>query len=93
VNGGEGVKILDSLFGLQWTVHASGIYFAGPTDQGSSHASSIQFFSFRTGKVTTIAPREWAGQPGVSVSPDGRYLLYSFAQLIGSDLMLVENFR
>ena len=93
VAGGEEVKILDSLFRLQWTVAALGIYFAAPTDDGSSHSSSIRFLSFRTGEVTTIAPREWAGQPGLSVSPDGRFLLYSFAQITGSDLMLVENFR
>jgi Tol biopolymer transport system component/DNA-binding winged helix-turn-helix (wHTH) protein len=92
VTSGEEVKVLDSLFSLQWTVAASGIYFAAPTDHGSSHASSIRFLSFRTGKITTVAPREWGGQPGVSVSPDGRFLLYSFAQLIGSDLMLVEGF-
>jgi Tol biopolymer transport system component len=93
VNGGEEVKILDSLFNLRFTVAPSGIYFAGPTDEGPSYASSIRFLSFRTGKVTTIKPREWGGHPGISVSPDGRFLLYSFAQIIGSDLMLVENFR
>ena len=93
VGGGEEVKILDSVFRLQFAVARSGIYIAAPADGGSSHASSIRFLSFRTGKVTTIAPREWAGQPGVSVSPDGRFLLYSFAELIASDLMLAENFR
>ena len=89
VTGGDEVKILDSLYGLQYTVAASGIYFAGPTDYGSE----IRFLSFRTGKVTTIAPREWGVETGLSVSPDGRFLLYSFAKLIGSDLTLVENLR
>jgi dipeptidyl aminopeptidase/acylaminoacyl peptidase len=93
VSGGEEVKILNAVFSLQFTVVPSGIYFAGPTDDGSSYASSIQFFSFQTGKVRTIAPREWGGQPGISVSPDGRFLLYSYAQIIGSDLVLVEHFR
>ncbi|MBL8295711.1 MAG: PD40 domain-containing protein [Bryobacterales bacterium] len=93
VSGGEEVKILDSLIRLQFTVTASGIYFKAPTDDGSSYATSIRFLSFQTGKVTTIAPVEGAGQPGVSVSPDGRFLLYSFAQIIRSDLMLVENFQ
>jgi Tol biopolymer transport system component/DNA-binding winged helix-turn-helix (wHTH) protein len=90
---GEEVKILEAVFRLQFAVIASGIYFAGPADQGSSYSSAIGFLSFRTGKVTTVAPREWGGHPGVSVSPDGRFLLYSFAELIGSDLMLVENFQ
>jgi len=89
VNGGEEVKILDSLFHLQWTLTASGIYFAAPSDSGPS----IRFFSFRTRQITTIAPRELGGRAGISVSPDGRFLLYSIARIIGSDLMLVENFR
>jgi Tol biopolymer transport system component len=94
VTGGEEVKVLDPLYYLlQWTVTTSGIYFAAPADPGSSYDSAIRFLSFRTGKVTTIAPRESGGQPGISVSPEGRFLLYSFAQLSGSDLMLVENFR
>ena len=93
VSGGEEVKVLDSLFQLLFTVTASGIYFAAPADDGSSYATSIRFLSFRTGEVTAIAPAESGVQPGLSVSPDGRFLLYSFAQITGSDLMLVENFR
>jgi hypothetical protein len=93
VDGGAEVKILDAVFRLQYTVAADGIYFSAPTDSGPSFATSIQLYSFRTEKVTTISPREWGGQPGLSVSPDGRYLLYSFAEIIGSDLILVENFR
>jgi Tol biopolymer transport system component len=89
VNGGEEIRILDSLFPLQWTLTASGIYFSAPSDSGPL----IRFFSFRTRQITTIAPRELGGQYGISVSPDGRFLLYSIAQIIGSDLMLVENFR
>ena len=54
---------------------------------------SVQFLSFRTGKLVTVAdiPREpgW----GFSVSPDGRSLLYTAFEPSGSDLMLVENFR
>jgi Tol biopolymer transport system component len=93
VSGGEEEKILDSVFRLQWTMAASGIYFSAPSDSGPSYATSIRFLSFKTGKVTTIASKESGGQAGISVSPDGRFLLYSFAQLSGSDLMLVENFR
>jgi hypothetical protein len=93
VTGGEEEKILDSVFRLQYAVADAGIYFSTPTDSGSSFVSSIRFLSFRTGKISTIASREWGGQPGLSVSPDGRYLLYSLARINSSDLMLVENFR
>jgi Tol biopolymer transport system component/DNA-binding winged helix-turn-helix (wHTH) protein len=87
--GGEEVKVLDSIFPLNFTVAGSGIYFVAPTADGSS----IQFLSFQTGKVTSVAPVDGPLQVGLSVSPDGRFLLYPMGQLVGSDLMLVENFR
>jgi Tol biopolymer transport system component len=89
VNGGNEVQVLDSLFSLHFTVAASGVYFIGPTDYGRS----IRFLSFQTGKVATVAEIDQAVGTGLSVSPDGRFLLYSQYQLAGSDLMLVENFR
>jgi hypothetical protein len=70
-------------------VAASGVYFIAPTDYGRS----IRFLSFQTGKVAKVAEIDQAVGPGLSVSPDGRFLLYSQYQLAGSDLMLVENFR
>ena len=60
---------------------------------GLDGKSSIQFLSFATGKV-----KSWLrcrGRPfeGLSVSSDGRFLLFSQFDEAGSDLMLVENFR
>jgi Tol biopolymer transport system component/DNA-binding winged helix-turn-helix (wHTH) protein len=88
VTGGAEVKVLDSVFPFGFAVTGSGIYFIAASDDGSS----IQFLSFKTGKVKAIAPVKGRVHPGLSVSPDGRFLLYSYAQLIGSDLMLAENF-
>jgi hypothetical protein len=52
-----------------------------------------QFMSFATGKVKTVAPMSGPTAEGLSVSPDGRSLLFSQLDETGSDLMLVENFR
>ena len=56
----------------------------------------IEYYSFATGDVKPVAVPEKQILPtylGLSVSPDGRWLLYTQADQRGSDLMLVENFR
>ncbi len=68
-----------------------GIYFI--PEPGADRKSSIQFLSFATGKVKTVAPMSGPPSEGLSVSPDGRSLLFSQFDEAGSDLMLVENFR
>jgi hypothetical protein len=55
--------------------------------------SSIEFLSFATANVKTIIPMSAPPSEGLSVSPGGRYLLFSQRDEEGSDLMLVENFR
>jgi len=87
--GGDEVKVLDSVYPLNFSVTRTGIYFATPTDDGPS----IAFLSFQTGKITPITTAGARIQSGLSVSPDGRFLLYSFAELTAGDLMLAENFR
>jgi Tol biopolymer transport system component len=54
---------------------------------------SIQFLSLRTTKGKTVA--SMSGRPGeaLSVSPDGRSLLFTELDEANSDLMLLENFR
>ena len=52
-----------------------GIYFIpGP---GADGKSSIQFLSFATAKVKMVAPISGPPAEGLSVSPDGRSILFS----------------
>ena len=67
------------------------IYFI--PEPGADGEHSIQFLSFATGKVKTVAPISESPEEGLAVSPDGRSLLFSQFDESGSDLMLVENFR
>ncbi|PYV41048.1 MAG: hypothetical protein DMG06_18415 [Acidobacteria bacterium] len=55
--------------------------------------SSIQFLSFSTAMVKTITPMSGRPFEGLSVSPDGKSILFSQFDEEGSDLMLIENFR
>ena len=45
------------------------------------------------GPLTKVKGVEGMSSSGFSISPDGRYLLYTKLVSSGSDLMLVENFK
>jgi serine/threonine protein kinase len=88
VNGGEEIQVLESVLNNNFTVADQGIYFIR-----NSRPASLRFLRFRGGTEVTIAqiPREPAW--GVSVSPDGRSLLFSEWESVRADLMLAENFQ
>ena len=77
----------------QWEVVAPGIYFATAE---TPDRPLLEFFSFATGKVTTVFALE-KRLPGtysaLSVSSDGRRLIWTQADQSSSDIMLMENFR
>ena len=83
--------MLPSVVWRAFSLVNEGIYFI--PEPGTDGKSSIQFLSFATGKVKTVAPISGSPAEGLSVSPDGRSLLFSQVDEAGSDLMLVENFR
>jgi hypothetical protein len=68
-----------------------GIYFI--PEPGADGKFPIQFLSFATAKVKTVAPMSGPPIDGLSVSPDGRSILFTQFDERGSDLMLVENFQ
>jgi Tol biopolymer transport system component/DNA-binding winged helix-turn-helix (wHTH) protein len=96
VAGGEETLVLDhhrAGYWRYWTVTEQGIYFA--TAEMPARPL-LEFFSFATGKVTLVAALEKQIQSGIwglTVSPDGRSILYTQYDQRGSDIMLMENFR
>ena len=73
-----------------WGLTQDGIYYY------NARTRAIEFFSFATRKVTKVATPEREPNlynPGLSVSPDGRWILYTQIDTVSSDIMLVENFR
>ena len=62
-----------------------------------SLSPTIEFLSFATGQVTQVValdkPPVRYTFPGLSVSPDGRWILCALVERDTSDIMLVENFR
>jgi Tol biopolymer transport system component len=95
VSGGEERQVLDSITGMNWTVASGGIYYlVSAVEPGAPNL--VQFYSFKTGKTNQVGTVEGtlsADYSGISVSPDGRWLLYSSIADMSSDLMMVEHFR
>src|SRR5262249_14928681 len=90
VGGGEEAQVLDRVIALRcFTVTDLGIYFL--TKSNSDFL--LQFFNFATRKTETIAKLERPSMGSLTVSPDGKTILYAQLDQLGSDLMLVENFR
>jgi Tol biopolymer transport system component/DNA-binding winged helix-turn-helix (wHTH) protein len=71
-----------------WTFSANGIYFV-PADA----PKSVRYFDFATRRIRPIfeADKDFGG--GLSLSPDGRWLLYSQYGDVTGDIMLVDHFR
>ncbi len=72
----------------QMEVVANGIYFT-PEDK----PRSVWFYEFATQKSHEVFQAEKVLGDGISVSPDGRYLLYSQEDEIGADVMVARGFR
>ena len=68
-----------------------GIYFVGGGT--TRKPGQLMFYRFSDKSINKVAGAESPSSYGLSLSPDGRYLLYSKFTGSGSDLMLVENFQ
>jgi len=95
VSGGDERQVLDSITGMNWTISSGGIYYLVPAT-GSGARNLVQFYSFKTGTSNpagTVDGMLSTDYSGISVSPDGRWLLYSYIADISSDVMMVNHFR
>src|SRR5215510_6769248 len=96
VTGGAETPLLDhhkAGYWRFWAVTQKGIYFATANEPARP---VIEFFNFTNRKVTTIATlyRPLSpSDPGLTIAPNGRSLLFGQMDQSGSDLMLVENFH
>jgi Tol biopolymer transport system component len=95
VGGGEETLVLEQLdaeLDRMWTVRPEGVYFA---HFDRSSRAVISFFPFSTRRPASLLSLENFDRfaPGVSVSPDGRWLLYTRIDQRNSDIFLLENVR
>jgi Tol biopolymer transport system component/serine/threonine protein kinase len=94
IGGGQGTKVLEGVSNyLDLAIVEGGVVFVPTRDR-----DSLQFFSFATNDIRPLAkfdrPLDLIGvAAGLSVSPDGRWILCTRFEQAGSELMLVEKFR
>jgi len=99
--GGDPVKVLDGVVQFNFVVLEKGIYYIDrPSAEGSIHyidrptgETRLQYLDFATRRSTTVARNLGIVGPLMTVSADGRTILYGRMDSATDDLMLVENFR
>jgi dipeptidyl aminopeptidase/acylaminoacyl peptidase len=102
VDGGEERQVVDSVTRMQYVVREDGLYYFSPVG-GGTHATLpwgtvidrgdvLRFLDFATGHSRDLATVHNLGR-GLTVSPDGRTILYTVRKPPSADLMLIEDFR
>jgi Tol biopolymer transport system component len=94
--GGVETRVLGLAVNAAFAVVADGIYYIEPGPPGYAgwiKGNSLKFFNFAKGTAEKVFDIKYWPQIGLSVSPDGRYVLFSQFDPFAHDLMLVENFR
>jgi Tol biopolymer transport system component/DNA-binding winged helix-turn-helix (wHTH) protein len=82
----EGFPRLQSA--LLWTLTPSGIYFVPDKEP-----KSVSYFDFASNQVRPIFEADKDLDGALSISPDGRWILYSQVGDLNSDIMLVDHFH
>jgi hypothetical protein len=88
VEGGEEVRIADTVAAQLFSVNERGVYFFSGWE-----SPKLQCYNFATKKVETVGKVEGEVAWGLTVSPDSRYVLYPLYGPVGSDIMMVEGYR
>jgi hypothetical protein len=95
VGGGPETLVFNGVTDRFWTIAGENLYFI---DVDAKLHASINCLSLATGKIARIAdvekdPFVLLGWTGLSVSPDGEWIIYPQLDQQISRIMLVENFR
>jgi hypothetical protein len=86
LEGGDGLPRVSNS-GV-WALSSGGIYFV-PAEA----PRSLRYFDFATRQVRPIFEVDKFFGSGLSVSPDGRWILYSLVGDVNSDIMLDDHFQ
>ena len=91
VDSGQENRVASGVSEFFWTTAQAGIYFVDLTVKPK--LKFIDPASNRIETVTTLQNQPFCCNPAVSVSSDGRNILYNQLDNSAVDIMLVDNFR
>ena len=94
VDGGEEHKVLGGPWFKGWALTQKGIFFGDWAAEGDG-SKPVKFFTFKTLPITigSVEKTDTGYFPSLTVSPDGRWLLYTSRERVDADLMLVDSFQ
>jgi Tol biopolymer transport system component len=87
---GKEVKVVNAIFSRSFTVTDGAVYFVPFANAGKI---VIKALDLATRKIRDVGPISAKPLEGMSVSPDGEFLLYTQQDSSGSDLIAVENIQ
>ena len=92
--GGDEARVLEHLYdGHDYVVTSRGVYFVEARPGNAwPRTGSLRYLDLSSGKLTTLR-QGLKVSLGLTLSPDGRFLIYAQEDVWGSDLMLVDNFH
>jgi Tol biopolymer transport system component len=88
--GGQPILVSKGEFHGDFALVEDGVYYTTGDWTGKA---AVLFYDFGTGKTQVVAQLDKPAFKGIAISPDRRWALLTQIVHMGSDLMLVENFR
>jgi Tol biopolymer transport system component len=71
-----------------WRLTPGGIYFV-PNEA----PRTMRYFDLATRKISDVFTLDKDFDDGISVSPDGRYILYSQVDEVNADIMVMDKYH
>jgi Tol biopolymer transport system component/tRNA A-37 threonylcarbamoyl transferase component Bud32 len=92
--GGDEVRVLEHLSdGHNYVVATRGVYFLEAVPGNSwPRTGSLRYLDLSSGRLT-ILRKVLKVSLGLTLSPDGRFLIYAQDDTLGADLLLVDDFH
>jgi Tol biopolymer transport system component len=89
LSGGEPVKVLEGIVWYNYCLAGGGAYYID-RHEGETR---LRYLDLGSGRSTTVAGNLGEVSAGLTVSPDGRTILFTRVDSSADDLVLVEDFR